>query len=91
MLLFAGYYISPNMAVVFARIFLNFHIVPLGQVFGSRSAPSYFSLLSAVRAEVTSTVDLTSPADAPLECLAAMAEIAPLPDDWDPTISLSPA
>ena len=36
----------PDMAVVFAYIFLDFLIIPVGQVFGSRSAPSYFSLMS---------------------------------------------
>ena len=42
----------PDLAVVFAYIFLDFLIIPVGQVFGSRSAPSYFSLMSDIRAEV---------------------------------------
>jgi hypothetical protein len=80
----------PDLAVVFAYIFMDFLIIPVGQVFGSRSAPSYFSLLSDLRAEVASSVDLTKDGG-PLERLAATAEIDPLPDDWDPAIDLTPA
>ena len=80
----------PDMAVVFAYIFLDFLIIPVGQVFGSRSAPSYFSLMSDIRAEVASTVDLTKDGG-DLEALATTADIAPLPEDWDPHISLTPA
>jgi hypothetical protein len=80
----------PDLAVVFAYIFAEFLIIPVGQVFGSRSAPSYFSLMSDVRAEVASTVDLT-PDEGPLEPLAAEAEIDPLPERWDPARDLIPA
>ena len=80
----------PDLAVVFAYIFMDFLIIPVGQVFGSRSAPSYFSLLSDVRAEVASTVDLTKDGG-PLEPLAAAAIVDPLPPDWDPTLDLTPA
>ena len=49
------------MAAVFAYIFLDFLIIPVGQVFGSQSAPSYFSLMSDICTEVVaSTVDLTT-------------------------------
>ena len=78
----------PDMAVIFAYIFLDFLIIPVGQVFGSRSAPSYFSLMSDIRAEVASNVDL---ADSPLEELASAARIDPLPVDWDPAEVLTPA
>jgi hypothetical protein len=80
----------PDMAVVFAYIFSEFLIIPVGQVFGSRSAPSYFSLMSDVRAEVASTVDLTQ-YGGPLENLAAEAIIDPLPGVWDPVSALTPA
>jgi hypothetical protein len=36
----------PDLAVVFVYVFGDFLIIPAGQVFGSRSAPSFFSLLS---------------------------------------------
>jgi hypothetical protein len=81
----------PDMAVVFAYVFLDYFIVPVGQVFGSRSAPSYFSLLSDIRADVASSVDLVASTE-PLETLALAAEIDPLlPPEWDPVLSLAPA
>jgi hypothetical protein len=76
----------PDMAVVFACAFFNFLIIPVGQVFGSRSAPSYFSLLSEVHAKVASTVDLTTEGG-PLEELAQAAIIKPLPADWNPQLN----
>ena len=80
----------PDLAVVFSYIFLEYLIIPVGQVFGSRSAPSYFSLLSDLRAEVASSVDLTAD-HTPLEPLATAAIIEPLPADWDPFSDLTPA
>ena len=80
----------PDMAVVFAYIFLEFLIIPVGQVFGSRSTPSYFSLMSDIRAAVTSTVDLTKDG-LPLEQLARTATFDPLPADWEPSSALIPA
>jgi hypothetical protein len=79
----------PDLAVVFAYIFMDFLIVPVGQVFGSRSAPSYFSLMSDVRAEVASTTDLVADGG-PLEPLALSAILEPLPADWDPASALTP-
>jgi hypothetical protein len=81
----------PDLAVVFAYIFLDYLIIPVGQVFGSRSAPSYFSLMSDVRAEVASTsTDLTKDGG-PFEPLAESATLDPLPDGWDPQSQLAPA
>ncbi len=80
----------PDLAVVFAYIFLDFLIIPVGQVFGSRSAPSYFSLMSDIRAEVASTTDLTKDGG-PMEPLALSATIDPLPDSWDPLSDLTQA
>ena len=62
-------HVPSDMAVVFAYIFLDFLIIPVGQVFGSRSAPSYFSLMSDIRQEVASTVTLPADGEA-LEDLA---------------------
>jgi hypothetical protein len=80
----------PDLAVVFANILLDYLIIPVGQVFGSRSAPSYFSLLSNLWAEVASTVQLTKDGG-PLEKLAIEAIIDPLPANWDPLSWLTPA
>jgi hypothetical protein len=49
---------SPEMAIVFAYVFGPFLIIPVGQVFGSRSAPSFFSLASDLRADIATTGDL---------------------------------
>jgi hypothetical protein len=80
----------PDLAVVFAYIFQAFLIIPVGQVFGSRSAPSYFSLLSDIRADVASTLDLARDG-ASLEPLATSADLAPLPVNWNPADHLTPA
>jgi hypothetical protein len=46
---------SPEMAILFAYVFGNFLIIPVGQCFGSRSAPSFFSLVSDIRADLATT------------------------------------
>jgi hypothetical protein len=48
----------PDLAIVFAYVFGEFLIIPVGQVFGSRSAPSFFSLLSDLRAAAASSHNL---------------------------------
>jgi hypothetical protein len=78
------------MAVVFAYVFADHLLIPVGQVFGSRSAPSYFSLMSDIRQEVASTVDLTDDCG-DLEDLARTAAIDPLPPKWNPQMSLTQA
>jgi hypothetical protein len=80
----------PDLAIVFAYIFLDYLIIPVGQVFESRSAPRYFSLMSDIRAEVASTTDLTKDGG-PLEPLAVSAILDPLPLNWDPSSALSRA
>jgi hypothetical protein len=40
----------PDMAVAFASVFTSYLMIPVGQVFGSRSSSSYFSLLNDIRA-----------------------------------------
>lgn len=46
---------SPEMAILFAYVFGPYLIIPVGQVFGSRSAPSFFSLASDIRADLATT------------------------------------
>jgi hypothetical protein len=75
----------PELAIVFAYVFSKYVLIPVGQVFGLGSAPSYFSLLSNIRAYVATCADLIT--GYPLHLLAAAAELPPEPD---PT-SLAPA
>ena len=83
-------YLSPRPSRRLLLHFLEHLIIPVGQVFGSRSAPSYFSLLLDFRAEVASTVDLAKDGG-PSEKLANEAILEPLPDHWDPVSCLTPA
>jgi hypothetical protein len=46
---------SPEMAILFAYIFGPYLIILVGQVFGSRYAPSFFSLTSDIRADLATT------------------------------------
>jgi hypothetical protein len=78
----------PDMAIAFAYVFNEYLIVPVGQVFGSRSAPSFFSLTSDIRAWIATTHDI--PAD-PLTPLAQNADLEPLPPLWNPVQDLTPA
>jgi hypothetical protein len=82
----------PELAIAFAYVFGQYLLIPVGQVFGSRSAPSYFSLLSDIRAYVATCADLI--AGHPLHPLAAAAELPPepLPSSLVPAIedSLNP-
>ena len=70
----------PDLAVAFAYVFEAFLIVPVGQVFGSRSAPSFFSQSLDLRAYVATCGDLSSyPRPAILEEMemhAAMGHLA---------------
>ncbi len=61
----------PDLAIAFAYVFSNFLLIPVGQVFGSRSAPSYFSLLSDIRAHVSTCADLLT--GRPIHPLASAA------------------
>jgi hypothetical protein len=47
-----------ELAIAFAYVFKGFLLIPVSQVFGSRLAPSCFSLLSNIRAFVTTCGDL---------------------------------
>jgi hypothetical protein len=50
----------PNVAAAFAYIFTRYLVIPVGQVFGSRSAPSFLSLLSDLRAYVATCGNLAT-------------------------------
>jgi hypothetical protein len=39
----------PDMAIAFAYVYENFLMIPVGEVFGSRSAPSFYCVLADVR------------------------------------------
>ncbi len=78
---------TPELAIVFAYVFGKYLLIPVGQVFGSRSAPSYFSLLSDIRAFVATCADLIT--GYPLHPLAAAAILPtePRPQDLIPAIA----
>ena len=78
------------MAVVFAHVFLDYLIIPVSQVFGSRNATFYFSLMSDIRTKAAWTVNLTSNG-IPLEEPAPTAILDPFLADWDPQSHLTPA
>ena len=71
----------PDMAVVFAYCFGAFLIVPVGQVFGSRSAPSFFSMASDICADVAIMSDLHT--KYPIVDLVAQIQLPapPVPSD----------
>jgi hypothetical protein len=68
---------SPEMAVLFAYVFGPYLIIPVGQVFGSRSAPSFFSLASDIRADLATTGTLLE--NYPLQPLAQNIQLPPKP------------
>ncbi|MGH7974573.1 MAG: hypothetical protein ACREBR_03520 [bacterium] len=43
----------PDMAIVFAYVFMEFLVVPVGAIFGARNSPSYWCILSELRAHLT--------------------------------------
>jgi hypothetical protein len=78
---------TPELAIAFAYVFTEFLMIPVGQVFGSRSAPSYFSLLSDIRAFVATCGDLIT--GHPMHPLAEAARLPPepLPSELAPAIA----
>ncbi len=44
----------PNAGIIFATVFAEFLIIPIGTIFGARNSPSIFTLLSALQAHVAS-------------------------------------
>eukprot|EP00980_Cylindrotheca_fusiformis_P023885 scaffold11108_cov117-Cylindrotheca_fusiformis.AAC.1 len=51
----------PDMACAFAYVFDEFLLVPVGEVFGSRSAPSYYCVLADVRQALATILKPRSP------------------------------
>lgn len=43
----------PDMAIVFAYVFMQFLIIPVGAIFGARNSPSYWCILAEIRAHLT--------------------------------------
>ena len=61
----------PDASIVFASVFEEFLIVPVGTIFGARNSPSFFCLLSELRAHVASVGSLRP--DNELEHLTPLA------------------
>ena len=80
----------PDLAVTFAYVFSKFLNVPVGQVVGICSSPSYFSLISDIRSYTVSTQDLVVPNEI-LKTLAMTASITPLPSTCNQATDLTPA
>ena len=62
----------PDMAVAFAYVFQQYLIVPVGQVFGSRNAPSFFCIMSDLRAYVATCGNFSSYPKLPMVTQAAI-------------------
>lgn len=74
----------PDLAPVFACLFDDLLLIPVGQVFGSRSAPSFFSLTSDLRAFLATTCDFPASPTGTLTPLAEELVIPDLPEAWNP-------
>jgi hypothetical protein len=44
----------PDAGILFASVFMEFLIIPIGTIFGARNSPSFFCLFSELRAHVSS-------------------------------------
>jgi hypothetical protein len=56
----------PTLAPVFAYVFQEFLIVPVGNIFGSRSAPSWFTTIAELRAHMANVLRYDEQLDDPL-------------------------
>ncbi len=52
--LFHGILYHPDAGIIFASVFCEFLIIPIGTIFGAGNSPSFFTLLSKLRAHVSS-------------------------------------
>jgi hypothetical protein len=50
----------PDLAIVFAFVFMEFLCIPVGSVFGARNSPSWWCLLAEVRAHLAACGDFSS-------------------------------
>ncbi len=48
----------PDLAIVFAYVFMEFLIIPVGMIFGSRSSPSFFQILAELRSRLADVANL---------------------------------
>jgi hypothetical protein len=78
---------SPEMAILFAYIFGAFLIIPVGQVFGARSAPSFFCLASDIRADLATTGDLTTDYDLHPQATNVVLPEPPEPSELTPAVA----
>ena len=80
------------MAILFAYVFGDFLIIPVGQVFGSRSAPSFFSLELDIRTNLATTGSLVENYDIHEQASAIHLPPPPDPEDLTPALadSLNP-
>lgn len=76
----------PDVAVAFAYVFSDFLIVPVGQVFGSRNAPSFYCVLADLR-EVLATCRV----DVPLEELHDLVQKCSITVDTTTPLCTVPA
>ena len=68
----------PDAMSVFATVFMEFLIIPVGTIFGARNSPSFFCLLSEVRSHTASVTTFRSnDKDADLTGLARHVRLVP--------------
>jgi hypothetical protein len=48
----------PDLAAVFASVFMEFLVIPVGMIFGSRNSPSYYCILGELRSHIASVATL---------------------------------
>jgi hypothetical protein len=78
---------SPERAILFAYGFGPFLIIPVGQVFGARSAPSFFSLASDIRADLATTGTLVENFELHPQARDIEIPPPPKPDKLTPAIA----
>jgi hypothetical protein len=64
----------PDVAVVFAYVFMELVLVPVGETFGSKSAPSFFMVPAEMRAHLGAVLDYS-------QACASIAHQVTLPDE----------
>ena len=70
----------PDLAIAFAYVFMEYLIIPVGQIFGSRSAPSFWCTPVEIRAHMGATLDYSN-SDLDL----SLADSVTIPDPPTPT------
>jgi hypothetical protein len=69
----------PDMAVVFAYIFMEFLIIPIGTIFGARNSPSNFCLLAELRAFIGNNKNFREDSATPLtDDLSLVPDMTPV-------------